>query len=289
MEPEIFAFNHEMRNYDRTNAYWLGQAAKLAYADPTTITQTTQSWGFPRCKFFSKQVKFPVVDTQAYTIANDKLIITAFRGTEPNQLKDWLTDAKAITVAGPKGLGRIHFGFNHALNAIYDEVKQTITQFQDNGQTLWFTGHSLGAALTALAARRLQLEDERYFPRGIYTFGQPRTGDTEFATEFDKRLLSVTYRFVNNNDIVTHLPLDHLLNNKAASSFVPAALRGFKHVGQFRYFDAKGVFCEQLSMWDQVKQTISGLIDEQGRFKFDGADDHSMINYVTNLKKCLTA
>ena len=40
----------------------------------------------------------------------------------------------------------------------------------------------------------------------VYTYGQPRLGDPEFSAAFDAALGSVTFRYVNDFDIVPHLP-----------------------------------------------------------------------------------
>jgi triacylglycerol lipase len=282
-----FKFNHLATTYDPQNALSLGLAAQKAYEGADTASQASavkaasEAWGFNRFRAFSK------FGTQAFVMANDQIIITAFRGTEPKVIKDWLTDARARLAAGPNNLGQVHTGFSTALSAVYDQIKNTIiNEFQDNGQSLWFTGHSLGAALATLAARKFQLETNR-FPQGIYTFGQPRTGDLNFAKSFDGQLQSVTFRFVNNNDLVPHLPPDKLLNNKLVRDFTPPALRDFKHIGLLRYFDADGNLKDNPSVWDSIKEGVRDAISDLGGLAKDAVNDHKMENYITSLKKNL--
>ncbi|MET8566214.1 hypothetical protein ABZV75_38755 [Streptomyces flaveolus] len=43
----------------------------------------------------------PLQDTQARTLASERLIVTAFRGTEPDRIKDWLSDATTPPRPGP--------------------------------------------------------------------------------------------------------------------------------------------------------------------------------------------
>ncbi|WP_435878728.1 hypothetical protein [Streptomyces klenkii] len=60
---------------------------------------------------------FPLEDTQTYTMAGDDMVITAFRGTEPAQIKDWLSDATTPPWPGPAKTGYVHYGFGEALDS----------------------------------------------------------------------------------------------------------------------------------------------------------------------------
>lgn len=64
------------------------------------------------------------------------------------------------------------------------------------------TGHSLGGAIATLCAQYLS----DYIPNVVtYTFGSPRVGDYLFADLFNITI-SNSYRVVNKDDIVPHLP-----------------------------------------------------------------------------------
>jgi predicted lipase len=75
------------------------------------------------------------------------------------------------------------------------------------------TGHSLGGALAVMAAAYLQnvYNSVNY----LYTMGQPRVGNDNFAAFMTKSIPN-TYRIVNNADQVPH---------------VPQSVLGFKHSG----------------------------------------------------------
>ena len=72
---------------------------------------------------------------------------------------------------------------------------------------IWFTGHSLGAALATLAAYNCPYPNNI---KGIYTFGTPGVGNKAFVDDFNSRLRNIDIRFQNSNDIVTRLtPNNH--------------------------------------------------------------------------------
>ncbi|HEY6241845.1 MAG TPA: lipase family protein [Burkholderiales bacterium] len=256
-----FPFVPRTTKYQPENAYSLGQAANLAYAGAPDVQRTTAKWGFQKFKFFDR------ADTQAYAIGNDETIVVAFRGTEPKDLHDWLTDAEFDLVDGP--FGKVHDGFYRALHQVWRDVYATILEFQDKAQSLWFAGHSLGAALAALAVATLRAEHDKPV-YGLYTFGQPRTGDRDFEKGFDQDFESQCFRFVNNNDIVTRVPL---------------RVMGYSHVGTFLYFDDKGKIQEDPSWWYRFLDGVKGDLENLGKMLPDQLADHSMDRYVALLQK----
>ncbi len=190
----------------------------------------------------------------------------AIRGTQPDKLQDWLADADFDLVDGP--FGKVHDGFYRALRAVWREVLQTIRNFQDNGQSLWFTGHSLGAALATLNVATLRADDKPVY--GLYTFGQPRTGGRDFAANFNQDFKPRCFRFVHNNDIVPRVPLRAM---------------NYSHVGTFLYFDKDGKIDDDLSWWYQVLDRVEGRIEDLGKPGTDGIKDHSMDRYLKWLEK----
>ena len=68
--------------------------------------------------------------------------------------------------------GKVHRGFKHALAEVWEEkgLFEYIKSRDTSNRTIWFTGHSLGAALATLAANRYGKA------QGLYTFGSPAWG-----------------------------------------------------------------------------------------------------------------
>lgn len=213
--------NHRFRNhaksFDLTNCWWLAEASTLVYADEPFVRRWFQKAGLPEVRFFSG------TSTQCYVAANREIAVVAFRGSEiwkregELNLKkitaDLLVNVDVRLEDWDRG-GRVHAGFLRALDEIWQALSAHIQTLAADGRSIWFTGHSLGGALAALAGDRYGAGS------GLYTYGSPRVGDAEFADRF-----RVTgYRVVNHRDIVTRIP--------------PRGV--YRHVGEPRYIDQNG-------------------------------------------------
>lgn len=78
---------------------------------------------------------------------------------------------------------------------------------QYKGYKVVFTGHSLGGGLTTHAATDAVLSGHLKSSKEvhIYTYGQPRVGDTEFYKLLNGKVSGI-YRVTNEFDPVPHLP-----------------------------------------------------------------------------------
>jgi triacylglycerol lipase len=270
----VFTFDQHATGYSLEHAYQLDKAANLAYGDESEIRTTTESWGFDRLTYFcgTHQMPFLLEDTQGYLAASDHMIIVAFRGTEPSQIRDWLSDVNTPVIPGPARKGLIHLGFGRALASVYPEIRDTIEEVRTNNQTLWFTGHSLGGALAMLAAATMYLEDPKLLADGVYTFGQPRTCDRLLAIAHDTAFKSRHFRFVNNNDIVAQLPPEPI----------------FHHVNSMIYFDANGKLHEKMSFASKMMDRFKGFTGDPLAPGTDGIRDHLMDKYLMLIEKNLS-
>ncbi|UZI33396.1 lipase family protein [Streptomyces sp. VB1] len=266
--------DHQTVGYSLAHAYWLVRASDLAYKNEATIEQQVRAWGFDRVRHHRTRFSppFPLQDTQAFTAASDRMIIIAFRGTEPAQIKDWLSDATTPPVPGPAKTGYVHYGFGEALESIYPEVQAGLAEFRDNEQSVWFTGHSLGGALAMLAGARMYLKEPRLAPDGVYTYGQPRVCDRLLAAACNKGFKNRMYRFVNNNDVVPQLPPEPV----------------FTHVDTLRYIDSRGKVHEKMPLLGSLTDRAKGMTADALAPASDGVRDHFIDAYVKALEKNLT-
>jgi triacylglycerol lipase len=264
MSDPFHMFPHAGR-LNAHNAHALALAAELVYEDaPLVEAVVLGRWGFQRVVFINED------HTQAFVATNDQMTIVAFRGTEPQSLADWMTDAQSSLVAGPMG-GKVHAGFYWSLAEVWKYVNDCVHDYDpQRSKPLWVTGHSLGGALAALAVARWLTAGRPV--QGMYTFGQPRTGDSLFARNFNFAFRPHAFRFVNNNDLVTRIP--------------PQTL-GYSHLGTFKYFLEDGQFAEGIGWWNRFLDGWRGRIDSLMAGQLDGIDDHSMIHYRSRLANLL--
>ncbi|MDJ0718521.1 MAG: lipase family protein [Prochloraceae cyanobacterium] len=264
MTANFALFVHDKTTFEWQNAYHLALAAELSYEKADKIEGIVTGWGFEKFKF----IQAPD-GTECFIMSNKNIIVVCFRGTD--QLEDWITNLDLELIKGPFE-GRVHQGFYTSLSGVWQRIERTIASFRGNKpKSLWFTGHSLGAALATLAVARWREEDRPV--DGLYTFGQPRTGDREFARNFNFDFKPYTFRFVNNNDIVTRIPSRQPLK--------------YSHVGTFKYFTEAGEFREDISYWNRFLDRMHGRIADILEWGSDGIKDHAISEYVKNIKKAL--
>jgi triacylglycerol lipase len=259
-------FRFASNKFQMVNAWWLAEASLLAYVrDDDFVRNSLAGAGLYNVEFFKKE------GTQSFVAHNTDFIVVCFRGTEVDDVQDIVTDAKFILVDSEQG-GKVHMGFKDAVDLVWEDMKEYIENIKSDsgsGQTVWFTGHSLGAALAVIAA-------DRYGDvHGVYTFGSPRAVDEDFVDDY----YACTYRFTNNNDIVTMIP--------------PPIL--YRHVGMVKYIDGKGHIHDNPQKWykkiDQFNGHFSHFINVLGSWRTgafdsipsDNINDHAPIYYVVKI------
>lgn len=199
--------------FELGNARALMWFSQLAYEThrPLTVEAVRQIWTFTSVAPFILDKTSPIgsFETCGLIGVRPGAVILAFAGTDPGIWQNLVSDFTPLPQAGSD----IHDGFRLAEEAAKPQINRAVELCRESGNPLFITGHSLGAALAALAA--LRAANAGMPPRAIYTFGMPRVGGPQFGASYAD-LGKVTWRLVHGIDLVTRVP--------------PSSL-GFHHVG----------------------------------------------------------
>ncbi|MCI0456357.1 MAG: hypothetical protein L0Z62_05195 [Gemmataceae bacterium] len=196
-----------MKAFNAKRALHLARAAALAYSGDAD--EAGRRLGASAVSGFEQQATF------GYTARVGEEVIVAFRGTDPRQVWNWITnfDITQTPAATPSPLplspsqgergrgegGRTHQGMTRVLDLLWPNLVEQIGKSARPGERVWFTGHSLGGALAALAALRLAEQGREV---GAYTFGAPRVGCPTYSAGYRVPL----HRVEGVDDLVCHLP-----------------------------------------------------------------------------------
>lgn len=204
------AFDAATCAYSPVNALWLAELSRLVYRhdaeDASPPPQPTRTHFLERAGFRQRQFFLAKeTDTQAMLVEFEgplPFTVLVFRGTE-HAIKDYLTDLEfgELSLAGNKK--EAHAGFTEALDSVWHDMAAALAPL--NGP-VFYTGHSLGAALATLAAAR-------HAPSAVYTFGSPRVGNQEFIASLH------------------HVPIYRIVDDEDAVTTVPSETLGYRHVG----------------------------------------------------------
>ncbi|MEO5335212.1 MAG: lipase family protein [Magnetococcus sp. YQC-5] len=203
--------------------------------------------------------QFNSENIQGFTAQKGDDLWIVFCGT--NETEDWMNNLNAGKEAMPFG-GSVHAGFNHALDDVWDNILFILNHGRWN--QAHFVGHSLGGALAALAASRLVYSNfsRRKF---LWTFGQPRCGDEQWAEMMELYLAGRYIRVFNAGDLVPHLP---------------TAWR-FRHAGREMFFDNDGRK-RTPSKWHRMSEACKALVTNR-KASLVTLHAHSMNTYLTNV------
>ena len=209
-----------------------------------------------------------VSDTQAFLAKSASFAVLAFRGTEPDHLRDILTDLDAVLHSTRDG--DVHLGFLDAYAEVRQQIHAALPQIGD--LPLYITGHSMGGALATIAVQDLD-QDKRYCDQlaACYTFGCPRVGDGKY----EGKIKVPFYRMVFAEDLVTLLPF---------------FFWKYVHVGDPRYISpaVKGRrLYRGMPVGVRTLDTISAMFKAlaAGHNPLGvWADSHRLENYIEHLK-----
>lgn len=297
-QKEDFRDIQQVDTYSTRLALSMAKASQLIYQDIKYVSEIVRyTWlggrdMRDRYRYINKQKQ----DTQALLFRTDDFIILAFRGSQ--EIRDWYTNFNTqlrkftIRQAGKTMLssyqGRVHTGFFLGWASTESEVLDVIKRWQREARAvkdakgkpkrlpLVVTGHSLGGALATVAAASLY--ENNVDIAGLYTFGQPRVGDRAFARQLNNNLAGRVFRFVNNNDVVPHVPPPFSIRNP---------LRLYSHLGAVKYFDSKGLLVANYKTINRAMDGLVGLMKGLFESGFDLISDHGMAYYISHLNHAL--
>lgn len=229
----------------------------IAYLDEKAAKKKVKELGFTQVEFYNRD------GAQAYRFANKDDMVIACRGTQPTQFNDIAADLKAMPVVA-ETISRVHQGFKAEVDELWPMVLEDLVA-KSPKQQLWFTGHSLGAAMATIMASRCLYEKDVPDPVELYTYGSPRVGWKKYCVH-----LGVTHhRWVNNNDVVTTVPL---------------VLMGYRHHGTEHYMNSNGDV-SNITGTKRLKDKLKGMWAGLKKGGIDNFSDHSITHYIANLEK----
>lgn len=303
-EGDVHSFEHLAKQLEPVNAWRLADSAFLAYTRREFAKQQFKKLGLDQFEHFSSG------STQCYVASNEEFAIITFRGTQIqdiNGFEDFLIDVR-LNLADSNIAGKVHNGFKDALDLVWGGDKSLLEYLkklkEENQQiTLWFTGHSLGAALAILAAGRFGNV------QGLYTYGCPKVGNYTFTKDFP--IKSNIYRFVNNNDITPDLPLTEPIFSQTAVRDIPffgdipiinetsfpflKLPEQYYQLGELVYFKKDGSLANRpdnlehffdrfIGIWENLTESALNIIQLRTANFPDSFADHAPIYYSLHTR-----
>ena len=232
--------------------------ASIAYSDDVEqVKKDVRKLGFTTVEFYNR------AGAQAYRFMNKVDLVIACRGTQPTEFNDIKADLKAMPVVA-ETVSRVHRGFKAEVDELWPMISEDLARKTNRDKDVWFCGHSLGAAMTTIMASRCNCDMEMPDIQEVYTYGSPRVGWRGYCRSLDV----AHHRWVNNNDIVTTVPLK---------------IMGYVHHGTEHYMNAYGLE-RKLTPWQRAKDKWRGMWMGIKQGKIDSFGDHSMSEYIKHIE-----
>jgi len=202
-----------MENYSEPMATTWMSYAGVAYCTDGMKHVEVESWTCFTCQ------TLPYMNATAMhsTLANGNgyvgydpaanFILVAFSGTDPLSIVDWIDDIDTVQVKYPYCDGcYVHQGFYNVYLSLQSQVWSLVKGWLalHPNASVYTTGHSLGAALSAHAALDLKV-NLKITTAAIYNYGQPRVGNSDFSAFFTQNIPTM-WRVTHNKDPVPQLP-----------------------------------------------------------------------------------
>ena len=295
----LAAHEGNLSERDATVAHVLATAAGYSYSDIETMASIMSRLGLEEnsCVRVEQTVDAMFIFSTAYLVQSrcGRVVILSYRGTEPDSLGNWLTDAdvgSASLALGGETL-IVHSGFYRNVRAtqraIINELDLALRGrslskpkriLKYPMQALYVTGHSLGGAMAALFSLSLAgSTEERAITdklRAVYTFGQPMAAG-EPLPEVARAVAQKVFRHINACDPVPALP--------------PLAWGRFAHFGhEYRFVNGEWKSSDkpvaQLKGFSEIPRSLLAFFATTKRRDASrySMNDHGPHHYISALR-----
>jgi triacylglycerol lipase len=217
-------------------------------------------------KLFPQRSTFKLGLNSCSVAWNEEHVVVSFRGKDDD--KDW-ANALSYRQIDWHG-GKVHAGFARTVDGMWRYLMASLFDADFTNKSLWFSGHSMGGALSMLAAWKMDMEG--ISAHALYTFGSPKVVNQMAADQ----MTIPHYRFVNNEDGVPHLSW-------------PTFFDAYVHHGTQVHILPSGDIAEH-----RHSTRLARKIDRSntiGEGILDGGliHDHLLVNYIKKLSMHSTA
>lgn len=209
------AYEREVARLDQKHAHAAGEANLKLISNDATNTRVLVRWSRHENVIFVavKGTEFGSTgglerDDQVGD-ATELMRVTKTVGAEAGGLRDLITDAKFWMTPLQNAHcndAKVHTGFLEAARSVQDEVFAFVGEILRDGrqQTIVFTGHSLGAAISTILATGAYYQFSGAVESQLITFGSPHVGNASFA-DLVTRCVPVVMRYCCIGDVIPML------------------------------------------------------------------------------------
>ncbi len=189
--------------YTVENAYLSLKAAWLSHNKNSDYKLAQlKSWGFEKMQ----ELPSDGFGSRGYIADHGDYIMVAFRGTESK--KDFASNTLFYQSEAPSYLGAkgawMHKGMKSTYNQLRPTLHRVMADFGGVHKPIYLAGHSLGGSLAVIAA--LDLANLGAQINSIYTFGQPKVGNSVLTHKVKALLGDRLYRIAFDSDITSRVP-----------------------------------------------------------------------------------
>ena len=172
--------------------------------------------------------------------SNPDMLVIICRGT--NSRTEWLEDMEyalsPVELLGTAGNDyyedvMVHDGFLKMYLSMRDGLLEEVNNFSDKPFNVFITGHSSGAAISAIISADLERNSPKVRKVLAYLFGCPRPGNIVFRKYIESKDRIAIHRITNTSDIIPEFPLSIAPNVHDPENPFP-----YNHVGILHAFSS---------------------------------------------------